>query len=81
MTNSGIRTVDYATGHSNRIEVAARRAVMTGISQLTGKISEYNAQKLGTEYFEVAWILGQEIQVPVISIIRAGKGKFIRGSS
>lgn len=58
MVNSGIRTVDYASGHSNRIEVAARRAVMTGIAQLTGKISDYNAQRLGTDYFEVAWHSG-----------------------
>ena len=31
---------------------------MTGISQLTGKISEINAEKLGTEHFEVAWHSG-----------------------
>jgi len=55
LTNSGLRTIDYASGRSNRVEVAARRAVMTGISQLTGRISEMNAEKLGTEYFEVAW--------------------------
>lgn len=30
MTASGIRTVDYASGYSNRATVAARRAVMTG---------------------------------------------------
>ena len=55
LTNSGLRRIDYASGHSNRIDVAARRAVMTGISQISGKISEYNAKKLGTEYFEVEW--------------------------
>ena len=31
---------------------------MTAVSQITGKISEYNAQKLGTEYFEVEWHAG-----------------------
>lgn len=55
LTNSGLRTVDYASGYCSRVEVAARRAVMTGISQLTGKISDMNAEKLGTQYFEVAW--------------------------
>lgn len=58
LTNSGLRTIDYASGYSSRVEVAARRAVMTGISQLTGKISDMNAEKLGTEYFEVAWHSG-----------------------
>lgn len=55
LTNSGLRQIDYASGRANRVDVAARRAVMTGVSQLTGKISDMNAGKLGTEYFEVAW--------------------------
>ena len=58
MTNSGLRTVDYATGHSNRTPVAVRRAVLTGVSQITGKISERNAALLGTGYFEVDWHVG-----------------------
>lgn len=58
LTNSGLRKIDYASGHSNRVEVAARRAVMTGISQLTGRISDMNAQLLGTDHFEVAWHAG-----------------------
>ena len=58
LTNSGLRQIDYASGWANRVDVAARRAVMTGITQLTGHISEYNAEKLGTEYFEVAWHAG-----------------------
>lgn len=55
MTKSGIRTVDYETGWTNRIEVAARRALMTGINQVTNKINERNADELGTDYFEVSW--------------------------
>ena len=58
LTNSGLRTIDYASGYSSRVEVAARRAVMTGLTQLSGKIAEYNAEKLGTEYFEVEWHAG-----------------------
>lgn len=55
MTNSGLRSVDYASGWSNRVEVAARRAVMTGVTQVTGKINEQNAEELQTEYFEISW--------------------------
>ena len=58
LTNSGLRQIEYSSGYANRIEVAARRAVMTGLTQLSGKIAEYNAEKLGTEYFEVAWHSG-----------------------
>ncbi len=55
LTNSGLRTVDYASGHSNRVDVAARRAVMTGFNQIVAKVNDDNAEKLGTEYFEVSW--------------------------
>lgn len=58
MTNSGLRTVDYASGHSNRVTVAARRAVSTGLNQVVSKINEENAEKLGTNYFEVSWHSG-----------------------
>lgn len=55
MVKSGVRSVNYESGWSNRIEVAARRAVMTGITQVTSKINDMNAEALGTEYFEVSW--------------------------
>lgn len=58
MTNSGLRTVDYASGRTDRVDVAARRAILTGLSQLSGKISDDNAAKLQTEYFEIAWHAG-----------------------
>lgn len=55
MTKSGLRTVDYVSGWSNRIEVATRRAVMTGVTQITAKVNEMNAEQLETDYFEVSW--------------------------
>lgn len=67
MTSSGLRTdhafqdggsgcgVDFASGWHNRVDVAARRALLTGMSQVTGKITDLNAQRLGTNYFEVTW--------------------------
>lgn len=58
MTASGIRVVDYASGRSDRIEVAARRAVMTGVAQMTDKVNEKNAEELGTKYWEVDWHMG-----------------------
>lgn len=58
MTNSGLRTVEYASGRTSRCDVAARRAIMTGLSQLTSQVSKMNAQRLGTDYFEVDWHSG-----------------------
>ncbi len=55
MTNSGIRVVDYENGWRNRIDVATRRAVMTGLNQITNHISEENSKKLNTDYFEVSY--------------------------
>lgn len=58
LTASGIRTVDYASGYSNRVTVAGRRAVMTGVNQLSAKINEKVAKDLGTDTFEVTWHAG-----------------------
>ncbi len=58
MTNSGLRTIHYDTRHSNRVEVAARRAVMTGFRQVQGKINEQVAKDLGTDFYEVTYHLG-----------------------
>lgn len=55
MTKSGIRTIEYESGHHNRVEVAVRNAVMTGVTQITNRINEMNAEKLETNYFEVSW--------------------------
>lgn len=58
MSASGLQTVTYASGHSDRATVAARRAVMTGVNQLSSKINLSTADKLGADYFEVAWHSG-----------------------
>lgn len=55
MIASGLRTVDYASGHSSRVDVAVRRALLTGMGQLTGHISRMNGQALGTDKYEVDW--------------------------
>lgn len=54
MTKSGLRTVDYASGRSYRIDSAVRTALMTGVNQVAIKISDKNAKDLDTEHFEVS---------------------------
>lgn len=58
MTSSGLKSIDYASGYSSRVPVAARRAVMTGVSQLSAQINERIAKDLGTDTFEVTWHAG-----------------------
>lgn len=55
LTNSGMRSIVYPSGRANRVDVAARRAVLTGVAQICGKINDYHAEQLGTKYFEVDW--------------------------
>ena len=55
MTNSGIRTIDYASGYTSRVEVAARRALMTGVNQVLIQNTEQMAKDLETDNFEVSW--------------------------
>lgn len=51
---SGLQWVDYPTGWHNRIEVSARRAVMTGVGQLCNKYSDALREEIGTEFVEVS---------------------------
>lgn len=53
LAESGIKTVDYSSGHVDQIDVAARRAVMTGVAQICDKYSDQSAEYLDTRYFEI----------------------------
>ena len=54
LADSGIRTVDYESGVRNQVDVAVRRAVMTGVSQVCAKYTEQSADYLKTPYYEVS---------------------------
>lgn len=58
MTDSGIRYIDYDSGRRDRVNVAARRAVLTGFRQVQGKINEQAAADLGTDMYEVSYHVG-----------------------
>lgn len=54
LADSGLKVVDYESGHRDQIDVAARRAVMTGVNQICTKYTEQSAEYLDTPYFEVS---------------------------
>lgn len=58
MTTSGLRWIDYDSGNRNRVDVAARRAILTGFRQIQGKINEQVAQELETDRYEVSAHVG-----------------------
>lgn len=55
LADSGIRTIDYSTGRSINTVSAVRMCVVTGVNQVVGHITQSNAEKLDTEYFEISW--------------------------
>lgn len=58
MTASGLRYIEYDSGHRDRIDVAARRAIPTGFRQVQSQIMEQVAEQLGIDTFEVSYHVG-----------------------
>lgn len=58
LADSGLRTVDYASGRSSALDVAVRRATLTGINQTTAQLSLMQMDELGGEYVEVTAHMG-----------------------
>lgn len=64
-TDSGLQMVYYASGWHNRVDVASRRAIMTGITQVSGRYSEQAMEVLDTRYVETTAHTGaRNIQGP-----------------
>lgn len=53
LADSGLRIVDYASGHTDQVDVAVRRAVLTGINQINQKYREQSMEYLETDLVEV----------------------------
>ena len=58
LADSGIKTVDYESGHVDSVDVAVRRAVMTGVNQLNQKYREQSMDYLETDLVETTAHLG-----------------------
>lgn len=54
LAGGGLKTVSYESGHVDQIDVAARRAVMTGINQICDQYTNQSAEYLATQYFEIS---------------------------
>ncbi len=53
LADSGIKTVSWESGHTDQIDVAVRRAVLTGVNQLNQKYRERSMDYLRTGLVEV----------------------------
>ena len=58
LADSGIRSVSYESGHVDQVDVAVRRAVMTGVNQTCRRYSEQSVDYLETDLVEVTAHIG-----------------------
>lgn len=54
LADSGLKTVEYESGHVDQIDVAVRRAVMTGVSQVCDAYTDESAEYLDSPYVEIS---------------------------
>lgn len=58
MASQGLDVIDYATGHKDKIDVATRRAVLTGVSQTASQLQTVRADEMGVDLVQVSAHVG-----------------------
>ncbi len=58
LTESGLRVVDYESGVSNMLDVAVRRATLTGINQTVAEMTLMQMKESDSEFVEVTAHMG-----------------------
>ena len=58
LADSGVRAADYESGHRDQIDVAVRRAVMSGVNALCQRYAEQSMEYLDTNLVEVSAHIG-----------------------
>lgn len=53
LSEQSVHAIKYPSGHKDRIEVAVRRAIVTGVNQTAGLACEHLMDELGVELVEV----------------------------
>lgn len=73
---SGLRSIDYASGRSYQIDTAVRMAARTGISQLSGRITEMNLKSTGQDLVIVSQHMGSRPEhAPIQNKVFSYSGK------
>lgn len=76
LAQSGLRSIDYASGRSYQLDTAARMCVRTGISQLAGKITEMNLNSTGHDLVITSQHMGSRPEhVPIQNKVFSFSGK------
>lgn len=53
LASAGMQAIQYPTGHVDTLEVAVRRAVLTGVGKTTGAICLAHAEEMGCDLMEI----------------------------
>lgn len=53
LCRQGLTAIEYPSGHQDSMDVAVRRAVVTGVNQTCGQLQEMRADELGVDLVEV----------------------------
>ena len=53
LAQAGLSAIVYPTGHRDTLEVATRRAVLTGVGKTTGEIALARAEEMGCDLMEI----------------------------
>ncbi len=53
LASKGLKAIEYPSGWTDYLDVAVRRAVLTGVSQTAAEIQLQNAQQLGADLMEL----------------------------
>lgn len=73
---SGLRSIDYASGRSYQIDTAVRMAARTGVSQLSGRITEMNLKSTGQDLVIVSQHMGSRPEhAPIQNKVFSYSGK------
>lgn len=55
LANSGIKTVDYATGYKRRVESAVRQNILWGVKQCNQNVADYVGEQFGADGYEISY--------------------------
>lgn len=55
MAKSGVRTVDYATGYSKRLDTAVRQNVLWGVKQCNQNVADFVGEEFGADGYEISY--------------------------
>lgn len=58
VSGQGLRVINYVSGRKDQLDVAMRRAVLTGVSQTTAEIQLRHAEELGVDLIQVSAHIG-----------------------